>query len=48
MINNFKIVLDNFLNSRKEKMSGSDISYQTICKDIPIDIKNLLVIMIDI
>jgi 5-methylcytosine-specific restriction protein A len=42
MINNFKIVLDNFLNSRKEKMSGSDISYQTICKDIPIDIKELI------
>ena len=42
MVNNFKIVVDNFLNSRKEKMSGSDISYQTICKDIPNDIKELI------
>ena len=42
MLNNFKIVLDNFLNSRKGKISSNDISYQTICKNIPNDIKELI------
>jgi 5-methylcytosine-specific restriction protein A len=42
MIDNFKIVLDNFLNSRQHKLNSSDICYQTVCKIIPNKIKELI------
>ncbi len=42
MTEKFKVVLENFLISRRSKLNSSDICFQTICKELPNDIKTLI------
>jgi 5-methylcytosine-specific restriction protein A len=42
MISEFKYVLDNYFESRSKKLNASDLSYQSVCYNIPNEISKLI------